>query len=82
MSYELERKHLLTEEEINNLITIINSDLSDFEKAKQLRAVCKGAVLLNNINKYETTDFKKAVILKRVLSYYEKYEQLGYMKTH
>ena len=57
MSYELERKHLLTEEEINNLITIINSDLSDFEKAKQLRAVCKGAVLLNNINKYETTDF-------------------------
>lgn len=82
MSYELERKHLLTEEEINNLITIINSDLSDFEKAKQLRAVCKGAVLLNNINKYETTDFKKAVILKRVLSYYEKYGQLGYMKTH
>lgn len=82
MSYELERKHLLTEEEINNLITIINSDLSDFEKAKQLRAVCKGSVLLNNINKYETTDFKKAVILKRVLSYYEKYGQLGYMKTH
>ena len=30
MSYELERNHLLTEEEINNLITIINSDLSDF----------------------------------------------------
>ena len=82
MSYELERKHLLTEEEINNLITIINSDLSDFEKAQQLRAICKGTVLLNNINKYETTDFKKAVILKSVLSYYEKYEQLGYMKTH
>lgn len=82
MPYELERKHLLTEEEINNLITIINSGLSDFEKAQQLRAICKGTVLLNNINKYETTDFKKAVILKRVLSYYEKYENLGYMKTH
>lgn len=82
MSYELERKHLLTDEEINKLLTIINSDLQDFEKAQQLRVICKGSVLLNNINKYETTDFKKAVILKRVLSYYEKYENLGYMKIH
>ena len=78
MSYELERKHLLTDEEINKLLTIINSDLQDFEKAQQLRVICKGSVLLNNINKYETTDFKKAVILKRILSYYEKYENRNY----
>ena len=37
MSYELERKHLLTDEEINKLLTILNSDLQDFEKAQQLR---------------------------------------------
>ena len=68
MSYELERKRLLTDEEINKLLTIINSDLQDFEKAQQLRVICKGSVLLNNINKYETTDFKKAVIFPKLIN--------------
>ena len=33
MSYELERNRILTEEEINKLLFIVNSDLQDFEKA-------------------------------------------------
>lgn len=82
MSYELERNRILTEEEINKLLFIVNSDLQDFEKAKQLRTICKGTTLLMNINKYETTNFKNAVTLKKILSYYEKYENLGYMRRH
>ena len=74
MSYELERNRILTEEEINKLLFIVNSDLQDFEKAKQLRTICKGTTLLMSINKYETTNFKNAVTLKKILSYYEKYE--------
>ena len=35
MSYELERNRILTEEEINKLLTIINSDLQDFEKQQE-----------------------------------------------
>ena len=65
MSYELERNRILTEEEINKLLFIVNSDLQDFEKAKQLRTICKGTTLLMNINKYETTNFKNAVTLKK-----------------
>ena len=82
MSYELERNRILTEEEINKLLFIVNSDLQDFEKAKQLRTICKGTTLLMSINKYETTNFKNAVTLKKILSYYEKYENLGYMRRH
>lgn len=82
MSYELERNRILTEKEINKLLFIVNSDLQDFEKAKQLRTICKGTTLLMNINKYETTNFKNAVTLKKILSYYEKYENLGYMRRH
>ena len=48
MSYELERNRILTEEEINKLLFIVNSDLQDFEKAKQLRTICKGTTLLMN----------------------------------
>lgn len=65
MSYELERNRILTEEEINKLLFIVNSNLQDFEKAKQLRTICKGTTLLMNINKYETTNFKNAVTLKK-----------------
>ena len=82
MSYELERNRILTEEEINKLLFIVNSDLQDFEKAKQLRTICKGTTLLMSINNYETTNFKNAVTLKKILSYYEKYENLGYMRRH
>ena len=72
---------LRTMKDINYMFSIINSDLSEEEKAIKLYSFCNKSSLINNVELYNTLELEQVEKLKELIRIYKDYEDKGYLKV-
>ena len=72
---------LITMKDINYMFNIINSDLSEEEKAIKLYSFCNLHSLINNRDLYNTLELKQVEKLKELIRVYRDYEAKGLFKS-
>lgn len=72
---------LITMKDINYMFSIINSDLSEEEKAIKLYSFCNKSSLINNVELYNTLELEQVEKLKELIRIYKDYEDKGLFKS-
>lgn len=72
---------LITMKDINYMFSIINSDLSEKEKAIKLYSFCNKSSLINNVELYNTLELEQVEKLKELIRIYKDYEDKGLFKS-
>ena len=72
---------LITMKDINYMFSIINSDLSEEEKAIKLYSFCNKSRLINNVELYNTLELEQVEKLKELIRIYKDYEDKGLFKS-
>ena len=63
------------------MFSIINSDLSEEEKAIKLYSFCNKSSLINNAELYNTLELEQVEKLKELIRIYKDYEDKGLFKS-
>ena len=72
---------LITMKDINYMFSIVNSDLSEEEKAIKLYSFCNKSSLINNVELYNTLELEQVEKLKELIRIYRDYEAKGLFKS-
>ena len=67
--------------DVNDMFSIINSDLSEEEKAIKLYSFCNKSSLINNVELYNTLELEQVEKLKELIRIYKDYEDKGLFKS-
>lgn len=72
---------LITMKDINYMFSIVNSDLSEEEKAIKLYSFCNKSSLINNAELYNILELEQVEKLKELIRIYRDYEAKGLFKS-